>query len=261
MGAVERKARRSNFDSDMRYKMVFDCFILCAASVVAFAMGSSDRPVTGIVGNVVAHPSPAPDFTLTDQNGAPFPMASTKGEVVVMAFIYTHCTDVCPFEAVKMKEAHDQLGSDAHNVVFVAVTTDPKRDTPAVCAAHSWKLGMLNSRHFVGGPASAVHKVWSSYGIGVTVDPATDAVAPNGQAPSPSQRGLLTGLSSSDLGLVGEIVQRFGGGYDVGHSTREGMFGLSLAEMRHQQILQRTFASFWRRNEVELASDPASVNR
>ncbi len=203
----------------MRFTRVFMCVLFCAASVAAFAMGCGEQPVTGLVGNVLPRPSPAADFTLIDQNGAAFRMADTRGKVVVMAFLYTHCTDVCPFEAVKVKDAFSQLGGDTSRMVFVVVTTDPKRDSPPVCAAYSKKLGMLDSWRFVGGPAATVHKVWADYGIGVTVDPGTDAVAPNEQAPSPSERGLLTGLSSSDLGLAGEIVQQFGGGYDVGHSA------------------------------------------
>jgi cytochrome oxidase Cu insertion factor (SCO1/SenC/PrrC family) len=203
----------------MRSTRVFLCVLFCSVSAAAFAMGGGEQAVTGLVGNVLPHPSPAADFTLTDQNGAAFRMADTRGKVVVMAFLYTHCTDVCPFEAIKVKDAYSQLGDDAKGVVFVVVTTDPKRDTPPVCAAYSRKLGMLNAWHFVGGPAATVHKVWADYGIGVTVDPGTDAVAPREQAPSPRERGLLTGLSSSDLGLAGEIAQQFGGGYDVGHSA------------------------------------------
>ena len=59
-------------------------------------------------------------------------MADQKGKVVLMCFIYTHCTDICPFEAAKVKEVYQQLGPDAKNVVLVAVTSDPKRDIPAV---------------------------------------------------------------------------------------------------------------------------------
>ena len=40
-------------------------------------------------------------------------MAATRGKVVVMTFIYTHCTDLCPFVTMKLKSARDQLGKDA----------------------------------------------------------------------------------------------------------------------------------------------------
>ena len=147
-------------------------------------------------------------------------MADSRGKVALMLFIYTHCTDICPYEAVKVKLAHDLLGSDARNAVFVAVTTDPKRDTPAVCAAYSKALGLSDGWHFVGGAAKDVQAVWFNYGIGVTVNPQTDAVAAKEDTSGADEsKGLLKGLTESDVNLVGKIEDAFGGGYDVGHSA------------------------------------------
>ena len=50
----------------------------------------------------------------------------------MLCFIYTHCTDICPFISVKVRDANQLLGADSSKVVFVAVTTDPKRDVPPV---------------------------------------------------------------------------------------------------------------------------------
>jgi len=167
---------------------------------------------------MVQQPELAADFTLTDQNNQPFHMADQKGKVVLMCFIYTHCTDICPFIAAKVKEVYQQLGPDAKNVVLVAVTTDPKRDVPAVTLPYSKALGLDAVWHFVGGPAKAVQAVWASYAIGVTVDPGTDAAAPP-KGLTDMDKPPTQGLSSDDLSLVGKIVQQFGGGYDVGHSA------------------------------------------
>ena len=187
--------------------------------VPAFAMGGrEEQPVAGLVNNMVQQPLQAADFTLTDQNNQPFHMADQKGKVVLMCFIYTHCTDISPFEAAKVKEVYQQLGSDAKNVAIVAVTTDPKRDVPAVTLPYSKALGLESVWHFVGGPAKAVQAVWASYAIGVTVDPGTDAVAPP-KGMMDMDKPPTQGLSSDDLSLVGKIVQQFGGGYDVGHSA------------------------------------------
>ncbi|HUI72156.1 MAG TPA: SCO family protein [Spirochaetia bacterium] len=196
--------------------------LLCSVLIPASAMGGGEeQPVSGLVHNMVQQPQPAADFTLTDQNGLPFHMADQKGKVVLMCFIYTHCTDICPFIAAKVKDIHQLLGPDAGNVVLVAVTTDPKRDVPAVTLPYSKALGLNDVWHFVGGSAKAVQAVWASYAIGVTVNPETDAVAPPKE-----EKGAMVmdkpptqGLSSDDLTLVGQIVQQFGGGYDVGHSA------------------------------------------
>lgn len=200
----------------MRNIVVAAVLLLTGAFVVA-ASGRAEQPAEGLVANFIQHPMPAPDFTLTDQHNAPFHMADARGKVVVMSFIYTHCTDLCPFITLKVKDAWQLLGADASRVVFVAVTTDPQRDVPAVMAAYSKAAGLNDVWHFVGGAPKAVQAVWSDYAIGVTVNKDTGAVAVEGEqkdAPEPTQ-----GLSPADLALAGQIENAFGGGYDVGHSA------------------------------------------
>ena len=211
----------------MRLRLQAVLAILCCVAVSA--CDNKEQPVAGLVGNLLQHSAPAVDFTLTDQNGAPFHMAAMSGKVVLLSFIYTHCTDICPFIAVKMRDAYTLLGKDADDVVFVAVTTDPKRDVPQVTAAYSKELGLLDAWHFVGGEPKAVQAVWAGYGIGVTVDPETDAAAPpRAENRSPSKETgtagadsdePVQGLSKSDLALADALSEKFGGGYDVGHSA------------------------------------------
>jgi cytochrome oxidase Cu insertion factor (SCO1/SenC/PrrC family) len=214
----------------------------CCALLPASALGGKEQHIAGLVGNLLQQPLKAPDFTLTDQHGEPFHMAAMKGKVVVMSFIYTHCTDICPYIAVKVKDAYTLLGNDAANVVFVAVTTDPKRDIPKVTAAYSKALGLLDAWHFVGGSPEAVQAVWANYGIGVTVDPDTQAVAPpkevkmeaapqkntagdaskedtEANAAAPDSDAPVQGLSKSEVSLAERLSAQFGGGYDVGHSA------------------------------------------
>jgi len=203
-----------------RARGVLFLLLLVAPLVSVAASGRSEQPAHGLVNNIVQQTMPAADFTLTDQHSQPFHLADARGKVVVMCFIYTHCTDICPFISVKVRDAYQLLGPDAANVVFVAVTTDPKRDVPDVTSAYSKALGLDDVWHFVGGAPKDVQAVWANYAIGVTVDENTEAVAAgsmkgmNMAMPMPSQ-----GLSSEDRDLVGQIVEKFGGGYNVGHSA------------------------------------------
>jgi cytochrome oxidase Cu insertion factor (SCO1/SenC/PrrC family) len=183
-----------------------------------FSLGIFERPVK-LAGTVIPRPSAAPDFTLTDQNGQVFRMSDTRGKVVVMTFIYTHCTDLCPFVTMKVKSARDQLGKDADKAVFVAVTTDPERDTLKVINAYSRAAGLSDSWHFLTGSLASVKDVWFNYGVGVDIrkEPADDPAA-NKEAmsdmPEPTQ-----GLSEDQLGKARTISDQFGGGYNVSHST------------------------------------------
>ena len=45
-----------------------------------------------------------PEVTLTDQDGGTFDLNQTRGMVVVLSPIYTHCPDVCPITTSKMKQ-------------------------------------------------------------------------------------------------------------------------------------------------------------
>ena len=198
--------------------------LACVVLSPALARGNRERPLTGLIGTALERPSPAADFTLTDQHDAAFHMADTKGRVVVLTFIYTHCADACPYISLKMKNAISLLGADTDKVVFVAVTTDPKRDIPKVNLAYSRAFGLENAWFFVTGSPESVKAVWANYGIGVEIDPDTShEPAPKDDAKDSGTAAetdpVTRGLSASDLTLAGKIVEQFGGGYDVAHSV------------------------------------------
>jgi len=182
----------------------------------AIAQGRGDGPPGGLVGIIPAHPSPAPDFELIDQHGAPFRLSSARGKVVVVTFIYTHCADVCPYVTMKLKAARDLLGEDASKAVFVAVTTDPWRDTPSVIAEYSREAGLFDKWHFVSGSPRAMKKVWQAYRVGVVVNRSQVQDA-SGAAEADGDSGHAQALSAADRDRAARIASRFGGGYEVAH--------------------------------------------
>jgi cytochrome oxidase Cu insertion factor (SCO1/SenC/PrrC family) len=75
----------------------------------------------------------APEFALTSQDGAQVTLASLRGKVVAVTFIYTSCPDVCPMLTDKLARVQDELGSDfGSNVAFVSITAD-RSGTPPRC--------------------------------------------------------------------------------------------------------------------------------
>jgi len=77
---------------------------------------------------------PAPDFSLQDADGNTITLASLRGKVVVLFFVYTNCPDVCPLHAQRIAEIQEMVNITPMRdmVRFVAITTDPKNDTPDV---------------------------------------------------------------------------------------------------------------------------------
>ena len=110
---------------------------------------------------------PAPDFTLTTQDGQPLSLASLRGKVAVATFIYASCTDTCPLLTAKMVGIQKRLGSDfGSRVYFISVTVDPERDTPEVLGRYARTHGAnLGGWAFLTGTPAQIRDVSRSYGI------------------------------------------------------------------------------------------------
>ncbi len=87
---------------------------------------------------------PAPNFSLTDQNGAPFTRADIAGRVALVNFIYTNCADTCPILTSTMRAVQERLTSDnllPAKVLLLSMTVDPERDSPAVLRQYGENVG------------------------------------------------------------------------------------------------------------------------
>ena len=76
---------------------------------------------------------PAPEFTLTNQDGKRLALKELRGKVLAITFIFASCVDTCPLLTAKMAGIQNRLGSDfGKKVHFVSITVDPERDTPKI---------------------------------------------------------------------------------------------------------------------------------
>jgi protein SCO1 len=110
---------------------------------------------------------PAPDFTLTAQDGAPLSLAKLRGKVVAVTFIYTQCPDICPLLTQKMVRVQEALGpAFGRDIAFVSITLDPEHDTLAVLKdyAEAWGAKQPGWSFLTGSP-EAVRAVTRRYGV------------------------------------------------------------------------------------------------
>jgi len=182
--------------SELRVLVAVLAGVVLAAGGLAFALAGPGtgqaQPVrpAGVASDVPASlaalmqlsPVPshaAPGFTLTDQDGRTVSLSDFAGRAVVLEFMDSHCTDICPIISQEFVDAYHDLGPRAADVVFVAVNVNPFHAGVADVAAftHEHRLDTVPSWHFVTGPIDRLQEVWDRYGV--TVDapgPSADVV-------------------------------------------------------------------------------------
>lgn len=74
-----------------------------------------------------------PDIVLTRSDGARVSFAHEldDGRPVLLQFIYTTCTTICPVLSQTFTEVQKRLGANAAKVKMVSVSIDPEEDTPS----------------------------------------------------------------------------------------------------------------------------------
>ena len=119
---------------------------------------------------------PAPEFTLTTQDGSRLSLEELRGKVVVVTFIFTSCKDSCPLLTHKMATLQPRLGADfGLNAFFVSITVDPRRDTPAALKRYASAHGVeLAGWAFLTGTPAKIRDVARRYGIAYQKTPRGD---------------------------------------------------------------------------------------
>jgi protein SCO1 len=144
---------------------------LMALAIVTLAsltlVASRDAPQHTSQKSPLPKIAPAPEFTLTSQDGAPVTLADFRGKVVAVTFIFTLCTSTCPVLTPMMSFVQDRLGADfGAKVAFVSITVDPERDTPEVLKEYAQAFGAnLAGWSFLTGTPDAIRDVTRRYGV------------------------------------------------------------------------------------------------
>ena len=86
-------------------------------------------------GPTLSNPAPEPPLVLDNYLGQKVDISSYRGRAVLLTFLYVHCPDTCPLIAANLHNALGLLGAQAKNVQLIAMSTDPKGDTPKAVAA------------------------------------------------------------------------------------------------------------------------------
>ena len=106
----------------------------------------------------------APQFTLTNQFGQPATLQQFRGKVVLLAFVDSQCTTICPLTTASMMDAVRSLGpAAAAHVQLIGVNANPIATSVGDVRAYSVAHGMMFHWQFLTGSKKALARVWSAY--------------------------------------------------------------------------------------------------
>lgn len=137
----------------------------------------------------------APPLALHNYLGQPVNLNSYKGKAVLVTFLYTNCPDICPLITSNLRVAQNLMGPKiSSKVQIIAVSVDPKGDTPRAVAAFLARHEMTGRMQYLIGSASELARVWSAWGVGSTRD--------TQQPQFVNHSGLVYGITSSGKRLT-----------------------------------------------------------
>jgi len=107
------------------------------------------------------------DARLLDQDGREvrFYTDTLRGKIVLISFIYTSCTDICPILMHNLSDVQNSLGDRfGKDVFFVSISVDPEDDTPEELKKYAGRYGTKPGWTFLTGPKKDVDAVIKRFG-------------------------------------------------------------------------------------------------
>jgi protein SCO1 len=141
----------------------------CGASAGPSDSATADGP--GLQGLILKPAKQAPALALHNYTGARVSLAALRGKAVLVTFVYTHCPNVCPLIVADLAAAQRGLGAQAaRELQVVAVTVDPRRDTPSAIRTFLRARDALGRLDYLIGSRAQLLPVWKAWDVGVSVD-------------------------------------------------------------------------------------------
>jgi len=162
----------------------------------------------------------APDIRLVNQFGQPMSLSQFRGKVVVLAFVDSECTTVCPLTTVSMVQARELLGAAGDQVQLLGVDANPAATSVHDVMAYSQAHAMVNQWDFLTGSLAQLRAVWQAYHIYVQIQagqidhtPALYVIDQRGR----EREVYLTSMAYASVGQEGQVLAAQVAGLLSGH--------------------------------------------
>jgi protein SCO1/2 len=116
---------------------------------------------------VLSPATKAPPIDLRNYLGQRVNIDQYRGKAVLVTFLYTNCPDICPLITSNLRVAQNLMGAKvASKVQIIAVSVDPKGDTPKAVASFLARHEMTGRMQYLIGNAHELARVWEAWGVG-----------------------------------------------------------------------------------------------
>ena len=92
---------------------------------------------------------PAPDFRLQDQFGRTVSLSQFRGRAVVLAFVDSRCTTICPLTTTSMLQAVRLMGAAGRHVQLLGINANPDATRVSDVRDYSAEIGRASCRERV----------------------------------------------------------------------------------------------------------------
>lgn len=106
-----------------------------------------------------------PDVTLIDQNNRQVRLIDylKTDKPIILEFIYTACTTVCPVMMVKFANLQRRLEPDTEQALLISISIDPENDTPEVLSSYREHYQAQPGWDFLTGSVQDIRKVMAAF--------------------------------------------------------------------------------------------------
>ncbi|HEX3391185.1 MAG TPA: SCO family protein [Solirubrobacteraceae bacterium] len=180
--------------------LVLTVILVIAGGVAVLTVGGGGkRPsapgIQGIAsskfsGSLASPAEPEPPLVLRNYKDEQVGIGRYRGKAVLVTFLYTKCPDVCPIIASNLGVALNLMGpAKASKVQVIAVSVDPRGDTPKAVAVFLARHGVAGRMQYLIGSGPELAHVWKAWGVGSEQDAQQPQLV--------NHTGLVYGVSAS----------------------------------------------------------------
>lgn len=108
---------------------------------------------------------PAVQLVRDDGKLVSLPEEMNDGRPVVLNFIFTTCTTICPVMSSLLAQFERRLGPDAGKVSLMSISIDPEQDTPSRLRAYASKFHAGPQWHHYTGTLAASVTAQQAFGM------------------------------------------------------------------------------------------------